>query len=155
MTKLASMGKAWQKIDANAGYYLTWHFRAAHEGCHYAAARLLGLPARLQISRGYVAYTAPHPHDWRIRAAILAPALAGCVSLAVLTWLCLVKATWGLFWLGLVLHLFWWFICLADFSDLWHYYRHRRWPVPQSPPRQTTVETWLLAQAWRWRQRRR
>lgn len=101
------MGKAWQKIEASAGYYLTWHCRAAHEGCHYVVARLLGLSARLQISQGYVAYTASHPHDWRIRAAILAPALAGCISLIVLTWLCLVKAAWGFFWLGLVLHLCW------------------------------------------------
>lgn len=152
MTKLTRVAKAWQKWDVTAGYYLTWPYRVAHEICHYGVARLLGLPARLHISQGYVTYTAPHPHDWRIRAAILAPALAGCVSLAALGWLCLVKATWGPFWLGLVLHLFWWFTCLADFSDLWHYYRHRRWPVHQSRPWQT-VETWLAAKVWRWWQR--
>jgi hypothetical protein len=154
MTTLARMVKAWQKIDVTAGYYLTWPYRTAHESCHYVVARLLGLPARLQISQGYVTYTAPHPHDWRIRVAILAPALAGCVSLTALTWLCIAKAAWGPFWLGLALHLFWWFLCLADFTDLWHYYRHGHWPSSQ-PDSKQTVETWLLAQAWRrWRRHR-
>jgi hypothetical protein len=149
MTKLIGIAKKWQALDASAGYYLTWPYRAAHECCHYVVARLLGLPARLEISRGYVAYTAPQPHDWRIRAVILAPALAGCVSLAALTWLCFVLAAWGPFWLGVALHLFWWFTCLADFADLWHYYRHRRWPVYASQPGQT-VEARLWAQLWRW-----
>ena len=153
MTKLARMVRTWQKIDVMVGYYLTWPYRAAHESCHYVAARLLGLPAQLQISQGRVTYSAPHSHDWRIRAVILAPALVGCVSLAALTWLSIVKAAWVLFWLGLALHLFWWFMCLVDFTDLWHYYRHGYWPSPQPGPRQT-VETWLWAQMWRWWQRR-
>lgn len=153
MTKLARMAKAWQKLDVTAGYYLTWPYRAAHESCHYVVARLLGLPAQMEISKGYVTYTAPHPHDWRIRVALLAPALAGCVSMAALTWLCLVKATWEGFWLGLALHFFWWFLCLADFADLQHYYRHGRWPSPQPDTRQT-LENWLWTQARRWWRRR-
>lgn len=153
MAKLARIVKAWQTMDVTAGYYLTWPYIAAHEGWHYVTARLLGLPARLEISQGRVTYTAPHSHDRRILVVTMAPALAGCVSLAAIAWLSLAKANWMLFWLGLALHLFWWCLCLADFSDLWHYYRHRRWPV-QRPRSWQTVETWLWTRLWRWWQHR-
>lgn len=145
MNRLTRLLTVWQTIDLAAGANLTWPYVAAHECCHYVTARLLGLPARLEIGQGRVTYTAASPHDRRIRLAILAPALAGCLSLAALLWLSIAQASWTLFWLGLTLHLFWWFLCLADLADLQHYYRHGRWPEHQPPARQT-IETWFWSQ---------
>lgn len=106
---------------------VTWSYAIPHELCHYAVARLLGMPARFHLM--HVHLIPDSDTDWRLLPVILAPSMAGIVVWSLMVWRGFVVDKPGAAVLiGLAFNLIWQLTCLADWERLVFFVRHDRWP---------------------------
>jgi len=99
-------------------------YYAAHEACHYAAARLLGLEATFHR---YNVVFYPSEKDWRSLVVRLFPSMVGIAFQLFAIWLAfhyqdIVPAI-----LALGVNAGWQWSCLGDYYDVWLFFRRGHW----------------------------
>jgi hypothetical protein len=120
---ILKLGKVLVDVLDTAGY----PFLLAHELCHYGAARLLGVRARLQRDR-VIHSGGP---TWKMVIITLAPAIVGAPIVFLLVYffpyLC-VTLSEQVFGLGVIAaSVVWVFVGWYDFIEIIYRVRHGRW----------------------------
>lgn len=114
-----------------------------HEFCHYAAARLLRMPAKFHSY--HVTF---HPNGAPVQRVIfvmLAPAIFGGVFTFVLIAVAILLQKWLVIPATLLAGICWALTCSSDLHNVGHFIRCSEWPAElwQAPDTPQTLGDWL------------
>lgn len=126
-----------------ATWYANLPIALAHELCHYLAARLFQMPARLHSY--HVTFDPEAAPTWQVVLVLLAPALVGVGAALALTVAAIALDKWLIIPAAFVAAGCWLLTCLSDIHNVMHFLRRGTWPddLLQAPSAPQHLTDWL------------